>query len=160
MAEVSEQPAQLAEAQNEAPGRDQVPAFRAVDADGAVMANPAAAESGPAAAGYRADVPQAAPLHETSHLEAAPATFPQLLETERVIEQMQDAAPARNVPQVPVTLEPISLPPGLELIETDPDKLRIAAGRIEPPPPPRPPRVRPTPPPVSNEPLVQVETTK
>ena len=49
---------------------------------------------------------------------------------------------------------------GLSLAVTDPEKLRAAqeaAARIAPPP--RVPRVRKPLPPVSNEPLVQVETT-
>jgi ribonuclease E len=74
---------------------------------------------------------------------------------ERVVE-----APAVVAPAMPVALEPIVLPSDLSQVETDPEKMRIAASKIEPPPPPRPPRVRPPLPPISNEPLIQVETRK
>ena len=70
------------------------------------------------------------------------------------------AAPAIVAPAMPIAHEPIVLPSDLSQVETDPEKLRIAASKIEPPPPPRPPRVRPPLPPISNEPLVQVETRK
>jgi ribonuclease E len=64
------------------------------------------------------------------------------------------------VAEVRVTPAPIALPADLELVETNPEKLRTAATRVEPPAPPRPPRVRPMPVPVVNEPLEQVETRK
>lgn len=68
--------------------------------------------------------------------------------------------PPATVPVGPAAIEPIELPPGLELVETDPAKVRAAASAFDSPPPPRPPRVRPAPPPVSNDPLEQVETAK
>ena len=71
---------------------------------------------------------------------------------ERVIEP----APQATAPALP----PIVLPPELELVETNPEKLRSAATRAEPLPAPRPPRVRPPLPPVSDEPLVQIETQR
>jgi ribonuclease E len=87
---------------------------------------------------------------------AATATAPV---AERVIEPvLPSPTPTIRAPSVP--LEPLTLPPGLELIETSPDKLRSAASKAEPPPPPRPPRVRPPLQPISNEPLVLVETRK
>jgi ribonuclease E len=61
---------------------------------------------------------------------------------------------------VAVVHKPIALPADLMLVETDAGKLRAAASKVEPPAPPRPPRVRPPLPPVSNEPLAQVETRK
>ena len=67
----------------------------------------------------------------------------------------------RHVPAVtsqPAAFEAVALPPSLELVETRPDKLRIAVSNVEPPQPPRPPRVRPPLVPVTEEPLVQIET--
>jgi ribonuclease E len=66
----------------------------------------------------------------------------------------------RHVPAIaspPAVFEPVVLPSDLELVETSPDKLRIAASNVEPP---RPPRVRPPLAPVTEEPLVQIETGK
>jgi ribonuclease E len=74
---------------------------------------------------------------------------------ERVVEYAQ-----KPVPAAPVALDPIVLPHDLTQIETDPEKLRIAASKVAPPPAPRPPRVRPPLPPISTEPLIQVETRK
>ena len=80
---------------------------------------------------------------------------------ERVIEQVEDAIPqVISAPAVPRTADPIVLPPGLSQVETDAEKMRIAASRVAPPPPPRPPRVRPPLPPMSTGPLIQVETSK
>jgi ribonuclease E len=78
---------------------------------------------------------------------------------ERVVEHVP-AAPVVVAPAIPVAREPIVLPSDLEQVETDAEKLRVAASKIELPPPPRTPRVRPPLPPISNEPLVQVETRK
>jgi len=89
------------------------------------------------------------PVFETS---AQPETSS--FATEKVVE----ITPPAIIAARPVAFEPIELPPDLELIETDPAKLR--AVESEPAPPPRPPRVRPQLPPVSNEPLVQIETGK
>ncbi len=65
---------------------------------------------------------------------------------------------AKSVPLTAAPL-PLVLPPDLAQVETDPAKIN-AASRAEPPAPPRPPRVRPPLPSVSNEPLAQVETRK
>jgi ribonuclease E len=78
---------------------------------------------------------------------------------ERVVER-EPVTPVVVAPAIPVAREPIVLPFDLEQVETDAEKLRIAASKVEPPPAPRLPRVRPPLPPVSNEPLVQVETRK
>jgi hypothetical protein len=78
---------------------------------------------------------------------------------ERVIEQVAVTTPP-PAPAVPVSANPIVLPPGLTQIETDAEKLRIAASRVTPPSPPRPPRVRPPLPRMHAGPLVQVETRK
>ena len=93
--------------------------------------------------------PVAAPVVE-------PAPYTSVASEERVVEYA--AKPV--VPSAPVALNPIVLPHDLTQIETDPEKLRIAASKVAPPAPPRPPRVRPPLPPISNEPLIQVETRK
>ena len=64
------------------------------------------------------------------------------------------------IPSPPAVFAPVVLPSDLELVETSPDKLRIAASNVETPQPPRPPRVRPPLAPVTEEPLVQIETGK
>lgn len=74
---------------------------------------------------------------------------------ERVVEYAPNPAPV-----MPATPNPIVLPHDLTQIETDPEKLRIAASKVAPPAPPRPPRVRPPLPPISTEPLIQVETRR
>ncbi len=101
--------------------------------------------------------PQVTPVAEIrASGPAATATAPV---AERVIEPVLPApTPVIRAPSVP--LEPLTLPPGLELIETNPDKLRSAASNVEPPRPPRPPRVRPPLQPISDEPLELVETRK
>jgi len=88
---------------------------------------------------------------ESAAIAAAPTP------AERVIEP---EVPALTIPATSAVLQPIVLPPELELIETNPEKVRIVASRAEPPQPPRPPRTRPPLPPVSDEPLVQVETQR
>jgi len=52
------------------------------------------------------------------------------------------------------------LPNGLDQIETDPEKLRVAASNEVPARAPQPSRVRPPLPQINNEPLVQVETRR
>jgi len=93
--------------------------------------------------------PVAAPVAE-------PAPYTSVASEERVVEYA--AKPV--IPAAPVARDPIVLPHDLTQIETDPEKLRIAASKVAPPPAPRPPRVRPPLPPISNEPLIQVETRK
>jgi len=112
---------------------------------------PSYAEHAPAA--VTAAVP--APIE---HVPAATAAVPAPAE-ERVIETRLPA-PAPAMQATPATLQPIVLPPELELIETKPEKVRIEANKAEPPQPPRPPRARPPLPPVSDEPLVQIETQR
>jgi ribonuclease E len=87
---------------------------------------------------------------------AAPTPYTSVASEERVVEFAPPPLP--SVP--PVAREPIVLPSDLNQVETDPEKLRIAASKVAPPPPPRPPRVRPPLPPISTEPLVQVETRR
>jgi uncharacterized protein (DUF58 family) len=58
----------------------------------------------------------------------------------------------------PVAPQPLVLPDGLDQIETDTEKLHRAASKVADAAPPRPPRVRPALPVISNEPLMQVET--
>jgi ribonuclease E len=74
-------------------------------------------------------------------------------------EDMVEYAPTQP-PSTPIARDPIVLPSDLIQIETDAEKLRVASGRLAAPQPPRPPRVRPPLPPISNEPLVQIETQK
>ncbi len=148
----SAQSAQAAELQNELPYiQNKPPAYPADEAVQPVMADAAAAGTGlsPAPAPYPAEAPQVAPVEEIRHAEAPVA--------ERVVEPLLPAPTSRATP---ATLEPIILPPDLELIETDPEKLHMASSKVEPPQPPRPPRVHPPLPPVSDEPLVQIETQK
>ncbi len=99
------------------------------------------------------ETPREAPPMPAAPVEPAPYTS--VASEERVVEY----AP-KHIPAAPVALEPIVLPHDLNQIETDPEKLRIAASKVMPPAPPRPPRVRPPLPPISNEPLIQVETSK
>ncbi|MDB5810396.1 MAG: Rne/Rng family ribonuclease [Betaproteobacteria bacterium] len=104
----------------------------------------------PAAAPY--EPPQPAIVEEVAaRHEPQPAPV-----VERVIERVE----AVTAPAVPVAREPIVLPSDLEQIETSAEKLSVASGRVEPPPPPRAPRVRTPLSSVSNEPLQQVETRK
>ena len=106
------------------------------------------------------ETPQAAPVEATRrHVEPEPEAITAVPAAERIIEPVLPP-PTPAIQATSVALEPITLPPGLELIETNPDKLRIAASKVEPPQPPRPPRVRPPLPPISDEPLVLVETRK
>ena len=86
------------------------------------------------------------------HAEPAPAV-------DRVVEHVP-VAPAVVAPAVPVAREPIVLPSDLHQVETDAEKLRVAANKVEPPAPPRQPRARLPLPQLSNEPLEQVETRK
>ena len=94
----------------------------------------------------------------------APAPAPVVEATqpvaERVIERVEAAQVPPPAPAPRVATEPIALPDNLSQVETDSEKMRVAASRVEPPPPPRPPRVRPPLTQVSNEPLMQVETQK
>ena len=120
---------------------------------------PAVTEMRPAAAPETLR-PAAAEIAAPSHAERAPVvTVPAPTPAERVIEP---AAPAPATPVAPAALQPIVLPPELELVETNPEKVRIVASKPEPEPQqlPRPPRVRPPLPLVSEEPLVQVETQR
>jgi ribonuclease E len=103
-----------------------------------------------------AEVAVAAPVPEVPVIETASQPEPASFETEKVIEIPPPAA----IPARPVAFEPIELPPDLELVETDPAKLRTVASEPVPPSAPRPPRVRPPLPPVNDEPLVQIETGK
>ena len=120
------------------------------------VANEAAAESTPA--------PVTAPYTSVASEErvveyalpqqtAVPAAAP-------VVAPVAAPAAVAVAPSAPVARDPIVLPSDLTQIETDQEKLRLAASRVAPPPQPRPPRVRPPLPPISNEPLVQVETRK
>jgi ribonuclease E len=97
--------------------------------------------------------PEAAPVVAPV---AAAAAYTSVASEERVVE----FAPPPVLSAPPVAREPIVLPSDLNQVETDPEKLRIAASKVAPPPPPRPPRVRPPLPPISNEPLIQIETRK
>lgn len=76
---------------------------------------------------------------------------------ERVVEHDADS-PAVVLPAQPVSRAPVSLPSDLEQIETDAEKLRVAATKVEIATSSRPPRVRPPLPSITNEPLKQVET--
>jgi len=88
------------------------------------------------------------------YVESIPQRAPDM---ERVVEHPSIAALSADDKGL---VESIQLPPGLVQIETDPEKVREAASRVEPEPPPRPPRVRPPLAAISDEPLVQIETRK
>ncbi len=81
---------------------------------------------------------------------------------ERKVERPVSQSAAPPEPQYtrpePVATTPIQLPPDLQLVETNPEKLRSAVTKVQAPP--RPPRVRTAPSPVSNEPLQKIETRK
>ena len=105
------------------------------------------------------EMPQAATVAVVEEVAVEHQAQPESV-AERVVEHVPAAEPVVVAPALPVAREPIVLPSDLEQVETDAEKLRIAASKVEPPPPPRPPRVRPPLPPISNEPLEQVETRK
>jgi ribonuclease E len=92
-------------------------------------------------------------------VEAAPAV---VAEAPAVVAEAPVSVPATKVAPAPMqsdNLQQVLAAAGLTLAVTDPDKLRVsqeAAARIVPAP--RVPRERKTLPPVSNEPLIQVET--
>ncbi len=103
------------------------------------------------------EAPQAAAVEAIRHVEPASTVIDAATVAGRVIEAV---LPSPAIRATPVALEPIVLPPDLELIETHPDKLRTAASKAEPPLPPPPSRTRPPLPPVSDEPLIQIDTRK
>ena len=147
---------------NEEPRRPPMPAFGAGETVATVAALaaseiPAATELQPAAT-PEAILPAAAELEVPNRAaHASVVTAEVATPAERVIE------PALSSPAIQATsaaMQPIVLLPELELIETNPEKLRIEASKAEPPQPPRPPRVRPPLPPINDEPLVQVETQR
>lgn len=145
---------------NEEQRQPSMPAFGVGETT--AMAAPPAANETPAVIEMR---PAAAP--ETMRPAATEIEVPRYTEpvvitpapapAERAIEPV---VPAPAVQAAPVALQPIVLPPELELVETNPEKVRVVASKPEPAQAPRPPRVRPSPPPVSEEPLVQVETQR
>ena len=147
---------------NEEPRQPPMPAFgvgetAATAATVAARETPTVTEMRPAAAPETMR-PTTAEIEVPSYAERAPAvTAPAPAPAERVIEP---AVPAPAMQAAPAALQPIVLPPELELVETKPEKLRMVASKPEPPQPPRPRRVRPSLPPVSEEPLVQVETQR
>jgi len=147
---------------NEEPRHPPMPAFGVGETTTTVTTvadseTPAVPEMRPAAAPETMR-PTAAEIEVPSYAERAPAvTAPAPAPAERVIEP---AVPAPAMQAAPVALQPIVLPPELELVETNPEKVRMVASKPEPAQPPRPPRVRPPLPPVSEEPLVQVETQR
>jgi len=77
----------------------------------------------------------------------------------------QETSPAHAAPPgpgfAPAVPPKIEWPPDLQQVESDPDKVRAAEQEVaEERPAPRPKRVRQAPSPVSEEPLVQVETSQ
>ena len=99
----------------------------------------------------------AAPRVETM---APVSETPVFVSSEVLVREERAETPPPVARPAPVAIEPIVMPPDLVLIETDPEKARVAASHAEPPAPPRPPRVRPALAPVSEEPLEQIETHK
>ena len=145
-----------------------LPAAEPVAPAGAIpVATSAAVEAAPVVSAVEPQVAGQAPVKAEAEVASAPAVaatpvaaapYTSVASEERVVEF---SAPQPVVaPAAPVALEPIVLPHGLDQVETDPEKLRIAASKVAPPAPPRAPRVRPLLPPISNEPLVQVETRR
>jgi hypothetical protein len=97
----------------------------------------------------------AAPLITETPVVATPYTS--VASEERVVE-FTPPPPQVVAPVAQVAPQPLVLPDGLDQIETDTKKLHHAASKVAAAAPPRPPRVRPALPVISNEPLVQVET--
>jgi hypothetical protein len=99
-----------------------------------------------------------------AHVEPAPQRAPEAVQAraaesapvETQQAETQHAAPAQPSPP-PLKLE---WPSDLVQVETDPGKVASAAAQPQPEAPPRRSRVRRAPPAVSNEPLVQVETSR
>ena len=92
---------------------------------------------------------------------------PSAFETEQVREFTQSpppspAAPAYTGPgYAPAAPVKIEWPADLQQVESDPDKVKAVEQEAAPElSAPRPKRVRQSPPPVSNEPLVQIETER
>ncbi len=114
------------------------------------------------------------PRHEhtpapVAHIETyeAPQPAPSSFESEQVREftPRETAAPVAAKPSGPgyAPAQPVKIewPSDLQQVESSPDKVRAAEqAAAEEPPAPRPKRVRPQPAPVSEEPLVQIETDK
>ncbi len=146
------QPAPTSEMQDQVPIiQNQGPTDPAAEAAVPVPANSTTGEAGllPASTMIPSNVPRSAPMEEIRHGEAP-------IVAERVIK----AAVSAPTGAAPVAHERIELPADLNLVETDPEKLRIAASKVDPAPPSRPPRVRPPLQPISDEPLVLIETRK
>jgi ribonuclease E len=102
---------------------------------------------------------QQAPVANLHREETAPVAAVRTDEpAERASEPV--AAVPQSLPPAPQPAAPMTFSPDLVQIETDPRKARISESTVEPPAPPRPPRVRPPLPQVSDEPLLQVETRK
>jgi hypothetical protein len=98
----------------------------------------------------------AAPVITETPVVATPYTS--VASEERVVAFTPPPVVTPVAPVAPVAPQPLVLPDGLDQIETDTEKLHRAASKVADAAPPRPPRVRPALPVISNEPLVQVET--
>jgi hypothetical protein len=98
----------------------------------------------------------AAPVITETPVVATPYTS--VASEERVVAFTPPPVVTPVAPVAPVAPQPLVLPDGLDQIETDTEKLHRAASKVAAAAPPRPPRVRPALPVISNEPLVQVET--
>ena len=114
---------------------------------------PAAVESQPAA------MPEATAVSIEARDQVRPAFATVTEVSADTGSAVEPPRPAAAAPVMSAAIAPIALPADLTLIETNPDKLPVLADKAEQTPP-RPPRVRPSLPPISEEPLIQVDTQK
>lgn len=105
-------------------------------------------------------IPAAAPSYETEQVrEFQPREEPR---EEMVVPQPAPApAPSPSAGYAPAAPLRIEMPPDLQQVESDPEKVQAFAHEpAREPAAPRPRRVRPAPAPVIEEPLVQIETDR
>jgi ribonuclease E len=125
----------------------------------APVAEAVVAEQWPAATEERQEAPPATPAVSEEKIPAVEMQSPAIAgEYVREIVPPEPVASGETTPASPVSLQ-LDWSSGLTQIETDAGKLQAALTKTrEEQPAPRAKRVRPPQPPVSDEPLIQVET--